>query len=182
MIALLSSQQYYNIKLKWGTDMTWSLVIIGSLTAVITVVALGWIWAESKPRTFSKARPKDSNGYVPNEGMEEWNVFCSVRRFPEKITVVKKINLYCHLRPRITFDVGIFFDTPPSIVSRCRSRSEYQESDKDVQAGQSQKESGQILSCLRSCYDYKIWSPFPEPFRLHFHLICPINIRRLFNS
>lgn len=51
--------------------MTWSLVIIGSLTAVITVVALGWIWAESKPRTFSKARPKDSNGYAPNEGMEE---------------------------------------------------------------------------------------------------------------
>jgi hypothetical protein len=68
----------------------------------------------------------------------------------------QEINLYCHLRPGITFDVGIFFDTLLSIVGRRRSRSEYQESDKDVQAGQSQKESGQILSCLRSCYDYKI--------------------------
>jgi hypothetical protein len=51
--------------------MTWSLVIIGSLTAVITVVALGWIWAESKPRTFLRGKSEPSNGYVPKEGMEE---------------------------------------------------------------------------------------------------------------
>jgi hypothetical protein len=71
MIALLSSQHYYNIKLQRGTDMTWSLVIIGSLTILITLIAMGWIWAENKPRILSKGRAESSNAFVPNESMEE---------------------------------------------------------------------------------------------------------------
>ncbi len=51
--------------------MTWSLVIIGSLTILITLIAMGWIWAENKPRTLPKGRPKASNDYFPNKEMEE---------------------------------------------------------------------------------------------------------------
>jgi hypothetical protein len=51
--------------------MTWSLVIIGSLTALISLVALGWIWAESKPRTLPKGRSKTSHDYAPPEAVEK---------------------------------------------------------------------------------------------------------------
>lgn len=51
--------------------MTWSLVITISLTIVITLLAMGWIWAENKPPTRTKARTKASNDYFQNEGIEE---------------------------------------------------------------------------------------------------------------
>ena len=51
--------------------MTWSLVIFGSLTVLISVVSIWWIWAESKPGTLFKGRSEASNGYIQNEGMEE---------------------------------------------------------------------------------------------------------------
>lgn len=51
--------------------MTWSLLLFGGLTVFITVIALWWIWAESKPGSFFKGRSEASNGYIPNEGMEK---------------------------------------------------------------------------------------------------------------
>jgi len=51
--------------------MTWSLLLFGGLTVLITVVALWGIWTESKPGTLFKGRSEASNGYIPNEGMEE---------------------------------------------------------------------------------------------------------------
>ncbi|WNM58928.1 hypothetical protein [Candidatus Nitrospira allomarina] len=51
--------------------MTWSLAITISLTIVITLIAMGWIWAENKPPTRPKARTKASNDYFQNEGIEE---------------------------------------------------------------------------------------------------------------
>ena len=51
--------------------MTWSLAITISLTIVITLIAMGWIWAENKPPTRPKARTNSSNDYFPNKGIEE---------------------------------------------------------------------------------------------------------------
>lgn len=51
--------------------MTWSLVITISLTIVITLLAMGWIWAENKTPTRPKAGTKASNDYFQNEGIEE---------------------------------------------------------------------------------------------------------------
>lgn len=51
--------------------MTWSLILFGGLTILITVVALVWIWAESKPGTIFKGRSDASNGIVSHQGMEK---------------------------------------------------------------------------------------------------------------
>ena len=51
--------------------MAWSLVITISLTIVITLIAMGWIWAENKPPTRPKAGTNASNKYLQNERIEE---------------------------------------------------------------------------------------------------------------
>jgi hypothetical protein len=47
-------QQVLEINLKWSDNMIWPLVVFGSLTVLITVFIVGWIWAERKPRTVTK--------------------------------------------------------------------------------------------------------------------------------
>ncbi len=49
--------------------MNWSLLLVSGLTVFITVIALWWIWAESKPGNFLKGGPKPQTG---TSQMKEW--------------------------------------------------------------------------------------------------------------